>query len=144
MPAFSFKQQFVAPIRAGTKRHTIRAERKDGRVPAKAGDALYLYCGMRTKTCFNILPRQDLTCSRVQRIVIQECPRCGGSGEVAHSSTHYEGCPAIQILIDGVPLALDERDGLARADGFACFTDMMAFWEGRLPFEGYIIHWRSK
>lgn len=142
MPAFNFKRQFVEPIRAGTKRHTIRGERKDGRIPAEPGDELMLYCGMRTKDCFRILPGRIL-CTHVQEIVIRECQRCDGTGEVAHSSTHYESCPALQILIDGIELGLDEREQLARADGFNDFPEMVRFWDGRLPFKGYIIHWRA-
>jgi hypothetical protein len=143
MPAFSFKRQFVEPIRAGIKHHTIRAERKDGRIPAKVGDQLSLFCGMRTKQCFHILPG-TVPCTRVQRIQIRECPRCGGTGEIACSSTHFEDCPVIQITIDGTELATDERERLAIADGFDNFAEMMKFWEGRLPFEGFIIHWRAQ
>ena len=127
MPAFSFKKQFVEPIQNGTKHHTIRAERKDGRVPAKAGDTLYLYCGMRTKGCFKIFvgPLGDVTCTKVQRIEIYELVM-GGWG----------------IKLDGQPLMFDEAAQLARCDGFGSFKEMMAFWEGRLPFKGYIVHWR--
>jgi hypothetical protein len=140
MAAYSFKKQFVDPIRAGIKHHTIRADRKDGRVP-KIGEPLSLYCGMRTKGCFKILS-DNPPCRRVERIVIRECGRCGGTGEIACSSTHYESCPAIEVIVAGQRLAKDECEQLARADGFPDFSRMMKFWEGRLPFEGNIIHWR--
>ena len=39
-------------------------------------------------------------------------------------------------------LFADECQHLAKRDGFADFTEMMKFWEGRLPFYGHIIHWR--
>jgi hypothetical protein len=141
MPAFSFKQQFVEPIRQGVKHHTIRGERKDYRIPAKVGDELALFCGMRTKQCFHILPK-TVTCTRVQQICIQECGLCGGTGERCCSSTHYESCPVFEVRIDGDLLDRGECEQLARADGFVDFSSMMAFWEGRLPFKGYIIHWR--
>jgi hypothetical protein len=122
MPAFSFKKQFVAPIQAGTKKHTIRGERTDGRVPAKVGDNLSLFCGMRTKGCFRILPGTVL-CSRVESIEID-----------AKTSR--------MVTVDGVPLDYSEREALAVADGFRNWDEMLSFWEGRLPFKGFIIHWR--
>lgn len=126
MPAFSFKKQFVEPIRQGAKCHTIRGERKDGRIPAKAGDTLYLYCGMRTKGCFKIFvgPLGDVTCTKVEPIWITL------------------GVGNFVVIIDGCILDQSEREALARADGFKNFPEMMRFWEGRLPFKGYIIHWR--
>ena len=120
MPAFSFKKQFVEPIRAGTKKHTIRGERKDGRAPAKVGDALSLFCGMRTKGCFRILPG-TVPCTKIKRLVID------ANGDVAADGEYLDG---------------DERRNLAVADGFAGYAEMLRFWDGRLPFKGFIIHWR--
>ena len=122
MPAFSFKKQFVETIQAGTKHHTIRGERVDGRVPAKAGDQLSLFCGMRTKGCFRILPGTVL-CVRVESI------------EINAQTTGM-------VTVQGVPLDYGERETLAQADGFRNWDEMLSFWEGRLPFKGYIIHWR--
>jgi len=48
MVAYSFKAQFREPILAGTKRQTIRADRKRH---ARLGEALQLYTGMRTRQC---------------------------------------------------------------------------------------------
>lgn len=50
MPALNFKKQFPELILAGKKPFTLRAPRKDGRNP-KVGDTLYLFTGMRTKSC---------------------------------------------------------------------------------------------
>jgi hypothetical protein len=119
----NFKKQFVEPIRQGTKHHTIRGDRKDGYVP-KPGEPLYLYCGARTKHCFKIL-EDPPPCTKVQRIEIYELAM-GGHG----------------IKLDGQALMFDEAAQLARCDGFKSFKEMMAFWEGRLPFTGNIIHWR--
>jgi hypothetical protein len=44
--AYSFRQQFRPPILAGTKRQTIRADRKRH---ARPGEQLQLYTGMRTR-----------------------------------------------------------------------------------------------
>jgi hypothetical protein len=121
--AYNFKKQFVEPIRAGTKHHTIRAVRIDGRVP-KVGELLTLYCGMRTKNCLHILT-QPVTCTLVQKIRIFEGPDLRK-----------------HISIEDIRLDADEREALARADGFPDFGAMMRFWDGRLPFEGHIVHWR--
>jgi len=122
MPLLNFKRQFVEPIRSGSKHHTIRGTRK---IPVKAGDKLYLYCGARTKNCFRIL-ESAVTCSLVQRITILE----------DRSLRRY-------VAIEGIRLDSDEREALARADGFDDFRSMMRFWDGRLPFEGQIIHWKA-
>lgn len=122
MAAYSFKKRFVPAIQAGTKGHTIRSDRKDGRVP-KIGEKLHLFCGMRTKGCFRILPNAP-PCKRVERIFINVTP----IGKT--------------VVIDGHLLDKDEKERLAQADGFSDFAEMMAFWEGRLPFAGNIIHWR--
>jgi hypothetical protein len=129
MPAFSFKKQFVEPIQAGTKHHTIRGERVDGRVPAKVGDQLSLFCGMRTKGCFRILPG-TVPCTKVELITIEDAGRS--------SEDHFTK----RVCIDGNPLDRSECQRLAQSDGFPDFGRMMMFWEGRLPFKGYIIHWR--
>lgn len=46
------------------------------------------------------------------------------------------------VTVGGVPLDYDEREQLAKADGFAGWDEMLNFWDGRLPFTGQIIHWR--
>lgn len=48
MVAYSFRAHFEAPIRAGTKAQTIRADRARH---ARAGEELQLYTGMRTQHC---------------------------------------------------------------------------------------------
>lgn len=128
MPAFNFKNQFVEPIRAGTKNHTIRADQKDGTPRAKVGDLLHHYCGMRTKGCFRIVPA--VTCTKVERITIDDLGSC-------------DGIPYGRLIrVDENQLSHDECEQLARADGFLNLAAMMAFWDGRLPFKGSIIHWR--
>jgi hypothetical protein len=41
-----------------------------------------------------------------------------------------------------VRLDAAEREQLARRDGFESFAEMMAFWDGKLPWYGHIFHWR--
>ena len=66
MVAFNFKAQFADAVERGVKRQTIRAIRKDGRVP-HIGSALQLYTGMRTKNCRKL---KDAVCTNVWPITI--------------------------------------------------------------------------
>lgn len=117
----NFKPRFVEPIRAGTKAHTIRADRK---IPIKVGDNLYLYCGARQPGCFRILD-EPVPCTMVETIEF----------------SLYRG-PSVMTIVGGLWLEEDEVERLAVADGFPNFAEMMKFWEGRLPFKGLIIHWK--
>ncbi len=125
MPLLNFQPRFVVPIRRGSKAHTIRADRK---YPIKAGAKLYLYCGARHKGAYRILP-EPVTCMRVENIYISDL--------VDAAALHL-------VSIENSWLSADERERLAVADGFANFTDMMQFWDGRLPFKGQIIHWHPQ
>ncbi len=122
MGAYNFKPQFEEPIVADDKRHTIRDRRK---YPDKPGSLLSLYVGLRKKGARLLKRRQ---CTRVQDIQfwISEKERYG-----------------VAVLIDDIPLSPTERELLARSDGFPDFRTMLQFWEGRLPFEGDLIHWES-
>jgi hypothetical protein len=120
MPILNFKPQFVEPIRRGRKLHTIRATRK---IPVRPGDNLYLFTGLRHKGAARILA-DPVVCSRVESI------------EINAQTTSM-------VTVGGVPLDYSEREALAIADGFSGWEEMLAFWEGRLPFVGQIIHWRQ-
>src|ERR1700677_4941422 len=96
MPLLNFQPQFVDPIRAKRKMHTIRADRK---IPIKVGDKLYLYSGLRHKGAFRILD-QPVRCTRVQGIEIKEI------GTVKF------------VFVDGETLMPEECETLAKADGF--------------------------
>jgi hypothetical protein len=138
MTAYSFKKQFVEPIRAGTKRQTIRLPRK-GRVRFGGGHAwpqrpLQLYCGMRTKHCFLI---GRAVCERLTRITI----------DLTHSWVElYENGP------DKKPRRLNcwggshlELDPFAVSDGFADWESMWNFWAevhgDGFVFDGFLIEW---
>lgn len=116
MALYNFQKRFAPKILSGEKRHTIRADRKDGRLP-KPGELLHLYTGLRQKgTQFLMRAR----CTKVEQINIE----VDGS-----------------IAIENVFLSVDEEEALARADGFRDFLEMSEFWDGRRPFSGHIIHW---
>jgi hypothetical protein len=116
MGLYNFQQRFVQPIRRGTKQHTIRAKRKR---PDKPGDVIHCYVGLRHKGA-RLLGRWP--CVKVEDIWIS------ATGAV--------------VMIDRLCIYKDEKELLARSDGFKSFDEMMEFWDGRLPFEGHIIHWK--
>ncbi|MBF0250595.1 MAG: hypothetical protein HQL35_08220 [Alphaproteobacteria bacterium] len=121
MPAINFKNQFAEAVKNGVKRQTIRALRKDGRMPAKRGDILALYTGMRTKSCRKLL---NARCSDVRPIELH----------------------AALVIVDGGDGWIRTRpdlDNFARADGFRDWSDMAAWFDKThgLPFEGVLIQW---
>lgn len=122
MGLYNFHARFVPFILDGRKTHTIRARRT---FPDKPGNTLHLYTGLRTKHTRLLL---RASCVRVETIEIKN----GAFGDEWHAL----------VKINGETLDRSEREALARRDGFHDFSDMMAFWNGRLPFTGHIIHWR--
>ncbi len=126
MGLYNFQDRFVPFILDGRKRHTIRAKRKN---PDKPGNTLYLYRGLRRKGA-KLLMR--VPCVKVQEILID-----------TPYPDHEVMLPwDVTVTIDGVGLGADELERLASADGFRSWEEMVCFWDGRLPFEGHIIHWK--
>lgn len=120
MVAYSFKKQFAAPILAGTKCQTIRADRKRH---ARPGEQLQLYTGMRTRNCVLI---GRATCLSIQPVtlIFRE-----GDG----------------VALDGLKLDFKDIDGFARADGFDSWSQLAQFWRENHPgvdiFDGVLIMW---
>lgn len=121
MGLYSFHKRFVPAILDGTKTHTIRSRRAH---PDKLGNILHLYTGLRRKGA-RLLMR--VPCTRVQEISMI----VDSSGEC-------------HVYIDGVQLAPDEREALAKRDGFAGWRSMVLWWNGLYPFHGHIIHWNPE
>lgn len=115
MGLYNFQKRFVPFIEKGEKTHTIRAARKN---PDKPGDIAHLYTGLRQKGA-RLIGRREIV--KVEDIEIWE-----------------DGT----ICVSDAQLSPDEREQLARRDGFESFAEMILFWDGRLPFFGHIIHWR--
>jgi len=113
-----FKTRFAPFILDGRKQHTIRATRK---IRVRVGETCHCYTGLRQKGA-KLLGRWP--CVKIEDIHIAR------------------GARGLSILIDGELLDADEREALARRDGFASLDEMAQFWEGRLPFAGTVIHWR--
>lgn len=116
MGLYNFKPQFVQPILDGTKRHTIRRRRKR---PDRPGSILHLYTGLRQPGARLL---KCVTCLRVMLIQINADGR---------------------IFVDERELTGDEKQVLARFDGFEDLASMMAYWRdaGGLPFNGDLIVW---
>lgn len=129
MVAYSFKARFAAPILAGTKTQTIRADR---RRHARPGEELQLYTGMRTKQCKLIRVARCVSVSDVRL-------RFGDDAMVAEKAgsswgdAHY------------VARSPKHLDAFAMDDGFTNWADMRAFWAKEHPgteeFEGVLIRW---
>ena len=127
MVAYSFKAQFVDPIRSGAKCQTIRGDRKRH---ARAGEELQLYTGMRTRSCRLI---GIAICLRVVPIKIR-------------SFTIERGTASIEFD-DRRLTQLCGIDDFARKDGFADWQEMQKFWQKNHPgvadFFGVLIEWRA-
>jgi hypothetical protein len=127
---YNFQARFVPFILAESKTHTIRAMRV---YPDKPGNILHLYTGLRTKKA-KLLMR--VPCVKVETIDIQ----------FRVDSGYHEHVEWPSIKVDDEELSADEREQLARRDGFQNFAEMMEFWrapKNRLPFRGHIIHWKA-
>lgn len=153
----NFQKQFAPYILDGSKAHTIRGERKDGKRP-KPGEMLHLYTGLRQPGAEFIL---RAPCLRTEDVEIH-------GGFIDLFVPPFVG----EIKVSGSRLSEDEADTLAWRDGFrwrtdpcahccnwthcntlercrqigyptaaGCFQRMMRFWDGRLPFHGWITYW---
>ncbi len=127
MVAYSFKARFAQPILDGTKLGTIRANGK--RRHARAGEALQLYTGMRTRQCRKV---KDETCVATLPIFLNLHPYFG----------------LVTARIEATVLRAGQIKRLAREDGFLDEDDMAAFWfeeHGKgdaFDFLGSLIRWR--
>lgn len=113
-----FKKQFVRPILAGTKIHTIRRDAHSRWYP---GRNIQFATGSRTKN-YNEFKRD--ICRGVQRILILP-------------DTNW-----VSVIPDtGIVKILDDKEMLALAqnDGFDTLAEFWAFFSE--DFDGIIIHW---
>lgn len=120
MVAYSFKSHFAPPILAGTKRQTIRADRKRH---ARAGEQLQLYTGMRTKHC-QLIGRAECLSVWPVTLILRE----------VHS-----------VVLEGFREIYGDLDAFARADGFKDWAELAGFWAANHPgveiFDGVLIRW---
>lgn len=124
MSAYNFQPRFAPKIVDGSKLHTIRADRKDGRVP-QIGERFFAYTGMRSLNCRKIM---ESTVTNVQRVRIR---RDNGR---------------FSVSIDEYVLACEERWKLSVNDGFGRLEEFIAWFEKShrisiVPFNGWLITW---
>lgn len=124
MTVLMFQKRFVAPIQAGTKRHTIRPKRKR---PIKEGEAL------------SLRHWED---------------KAYRSPQIEFGTGIALGTLDIEIRADGIQIGLRvpegrvvELDRFAQSDGFENWDDMRCFFLSRfgygLPFSGDLIQWED-
>jgi hypothetical protein len=125
MPGYNFMPAMVPKLMAGVKPTTIRALRKDGRVP-RVGERFVAFTGMRSQQCRRLF---ESVTREVSPIVIR---RRAGWVQVL---MRYDG--------RGSWIGLGPRQiaTLARRDGFAGVEDFRAFFLGkrRKKFTGHLI-----
>ena len=117
MPAYNFQLRFAEAVKNRVKRQTIRAERKDGKVP-EVGDLFRGFTGMRSRKCRFLI--ESRICE-VLPIVIKP-----------------EG-----IWVAGIPLNDNEANVLALNDGFEDADDMCRWFAKThgTDFSGHLIRW---
>ena len=124
MFVLNYKKQFAPAVRSGEKRQTIRAQRKDGRLP-KVGETLRHYTGMRTSTSEHL---SDSVCKVVVPI---------------HISAYAIGNYAFAIVVGKRHLTFEEGTKLAKADGFGSRAEFIDFFKEAhgFPFDGFLVKW---
>jgi hypothetical protein len=136
MVAYSFNKRFAGPIQRGIKTQTIRPPRKRH---ARPGEAVSLFCGMRTRECFRIVP--DPTCTEVLHVELMPMR----NRIVLHTGRDEVGAMRAIYTIHG-PLSLDR---FAILDGFSDWAEMKAFWlvtypeasDPELYWDDILINW---
>lgn len=163
MPAYSFKERFVPMVLDGSKPHTIRNRRKN---PARVGDPLYLYFGMRTKWCRKL---REETCLKTGSILITQGGRVYLFDGLLAPHFTAQGISSLADIwkieitkftaTDGTSIGCrklyeDEKQRLSWLDGFRpegstldepgeAFELMYRYWSiaNSLPYLGDIIYW---
>jgi hypothetical protein len=120
--AYNFQPRFAPLIKAGAKLHTIRAPRRDKRVPTP-GDPLSLWIGQRTEHC-ELLLRTE--CTNIEDIMLVDGPGL-----------------RFTAFLNGLAMQEELLAVLAYKDGFTSIAEFRAFMQEKhgFPFSGYLIHW---
>jgi hypothetical protein len=126
---YNFKERFARLIESGDKLTTIRAPRKDGKLP-KPGETLKLFTGMRTKACRKLGER---TCLSVKPITITHILFASPGGV----------SPGICVFVDGKMLEGAQLQSLGIRDGFEDCSELIQFFltVHTVPFHGFLIEW---
>lgn len=114
MVAINFSPQFADAVEDGCKTQTIRQKAR-----AKAGQALQLYTGQRTKDCRKLAEAVCIDCT-------------------------YVGLTERGVTLGDTSRFPGDRDDFARADGFRDYAEMWAWFSARYEtnsFTGHVIRW---
>lgn len=148
-----FKNQFVAYVEEGSKTHTIR-----GGTRWHAGMRADLFAEPRRPKVFaDFCSHTDKPWSECSCWACERGPSTRVTRQVSGMRLLFRA-PVVKVetieiranqtvIIAGIELSADERALFAWKDGFRpdgtseSFPSMIAFWKGRLPFTGQIIHW---
>ena len=129
MPALNFQKQFAYKVESGEKRQTIRKLRKRAIDNPRSGQTLYLYTGMRTKSCQKL---GEVICKSVDQITIEE------NGDIVVGIDQLDAWQESKLVED---------------DGFNTLGDFLDFFRKTykskpfsmendgLPFYGLLIKW---
>lgn len=128
-PLLSFKSDMAPLVEEGTKRQTIRAYRKDGRNP-REGQTLYLYKRARQP---DMSKMAETVCTSASPIEIDL------DGFIWSDQSQFEEHGRRDLHL----LDIEERERLAKADGFEDAEAMIAWFTEvhGLPFRGLVIRW---
>lgn len=149
MPAYSFQEMFVPFVLDGSKHQTIRSRRKH---PAKVGDTLYLYYGLRTKHCRKL---KEVRCINTYTICITSVGNILDYGKFLDpDELKLALLNPFDERLSFEPLSYYAANRLAWKDGFrnefsslkypTCCSLLMFKWLEKthlLPFVGDIIVW---
>lgn len=129
MVAYSFQPQFVPPMLARTKTHTLRWPRRGRSRHAREGEVIQHYTGMRTKRC----QRQGLSVCTLRDRVIIIMHRM--SVRLMLTDAPIEVCEAAEFPedIDGEWLSYAGLREFAKADGFDRVGTFHRYWVGQAP-----------
>lgn len=120
MVSFNFQLMFAPRIKAGTKKHTIRATKR-----CSVGDSMHMFTGLRTPFCNRI---GEAPC-----IVVYEV-------EITQENVVVlpkKACTA------GYYLSEDGKPEFAKMGGFDSWEEMVSFYEKHhgLPWRGWLHGW---
>lgn len=115
MVAYNFQKQFVAPIEAGTKIHTMRLQGK--RRHASLDDRVHLYTGLRHPGAKLI---RVVTCTHQDFLTIR-LPNASTIGEVAGVRRVFD----VKELQSYTLRKMDDLHVFARNDGFGSWGELV-------------------
>ena len=127
MPQFNFHALFAEDVEAGRKTQTVRAERKHA---PRVGETAHCFTGLRTAAA-RVLGRFPIVAVRPIFIDLDRTVTITETGD-PNAVYHRR------------PLAGDELEAFARADGFETAAEFLGWIEEthRLPFEGTVTYWQ--